>query len=73
MQYDPALEEEREFTSEGGVDYVIEVYWDRQDPRNVGWAFRIRYVGTTETLDSGPLEGDDPWVEVARMFPEVAN
>lgn len=73
MQYDPSLEREREFTSSKGIDYTVEVYWDKQDPQNMGWAFRIRYTGTGEgdTLDSGPLDSDDPWAEVAGMFPEI--
>lgn len=73
MSHDASLEGVREFTSETGVDYTVEVYWDTQDPNNKGWAFRIRYTGTGEgdTLESGPLDGDDPWAEVAKMFPEV--
>ncbi len=67
--YDRATEGVRNFTR-GSEHYTAEVLWDKQDPHNVGWAYRIssRERGT---IDSGPLQGTDPWAEVREMFPEV--
>jgi hypothetical protein len=74
MDHDPSIEGEREFTGADGRGRKVEVYWDTQDPDSIGWAYRLirrDADGDWGTVESGPIDSDDPWSEVTRMFPEL--
>jgi hypothetical protein len=67
--YTSGIEGKRRFTKDG-EHYTVTVYWDDQDPNNVGWAYRIT-SDERGSLDSGELDTDDPWAEIEQMFPEA--
>ena len=56
-----------------GIAYTAQVYWDEQDPNNVGWAYRVYESETREGEESGAIEDDDfvhsPWEYIERKWP----
>jgi hypothetical protein len=52
-----------------GERYTVEV-WRHDDGVAEEWAYRVE-SDRRGVLDSGPLDGDDPWAQVGRMFPEL--
>jgi len=50
---------------------TAEAYFDTQDPRNLGWAYR--YVNAAGTETSGPLDETDPGADLLEIAAEVIS